>query len=364
MSTTTTRMALYKPAADGAEFVNVVTDLNNNWDKIDSFLGFASCTSSTRPSVVWNGICIRETDTNRTYVSNGSAPASGSWVEIFNASNALTPASLNITGSASGSDSVTVKVTGDSQQRFIINGNGVVEWGSGSAAVDTNLYRSGVDTLSTDDTFIAPVLNATAAASGTSSLIVKTAGDTQNRLAVTGSGIINFGTGGVATDTNLYRSGVGALTTDGDFTAGGNLHSTNITTLSWTTYTPTWGATGSAPAIGNGTLQGRYAILGKSVIVQIAVQMGTTTTFGSGQYNFSVPYTSANVGSTNVSWTGGAQGHSSTAWYNGVAVVVKNNAAMRIYGNGDATGWGSTLPFTWTAATTSYFNAEVIYEAA
>lgn len=80
MSTTTTRLGLLKP--DGNENVNVVTQLNNNLDAIDQNVGFRNVTSGTRPTTVWAGLTIRESDTGACYVSNGSSPASGSWIQI------------------------------------------------------------------------------------------------------------------------------------------------------------------------------------------------------------------------------------------------------------------------------------------
>ena len=104
-------------------------------------------------------------------------------------------------------------------------------------------------------------------------------------------------------------------------TAG--LHSTNYTTLqnainggldnnninasaaiaqsklafdAWQTYTPAWTTGGSAPSLGNGTLTGRYAQVGKTVHGAVALTMGSTTTFGTGAYFLSLPVTaSANV---------------------------------------------------------------------
>ncbi|MFC8447680.1 hypothetical protein [Kitasatospora sp. NPDC057223] len=81
-ATTTTRLGLYKTSSDGADFVNVVTDLLNNLDAIDLNIGYRDCTSTTRPSTVWKGLPIRESDTGRLYVSNGTAPASASWKQI------------------------------------------------------------------------------------------------------------------------------------------------------------------------------------------------------------------------------------------------------------------------------------------
>ena len=57
----------------------------------------------------------------------------------------------------------------------------------------------------------------------------------------------------------------------------------------WTAYTPTWTSSGTAPALGNGTLTGRYQQNGKSAQYEIRLTAGSTTTFGTGNYNFSLP---------------------------------------------------------------------------
>lgn len=54
-------------------------------------------------------------------------------------------------------------------------------------------------------------------------------------------------------------------------------------------FTPTWTSTGTAPAIGNGTLTGRYFRVQKMVQVEILFKAGSTTTFGTGQYRFALP---------------------------------------------------------------------------
>lgn len=74
----------------------------------------------------------------------------------------------------------------------------------------------------------------------------------------------------------------------------------------WTSYTPTWTAS-SNPTIGNGTLSGRYVKLGRMVTVEINVIAGSTTTFGSGSYNWNLPFASASSGVTavgNAHWLG------------------------------------------------------------
>lgn len=59
----------------------------------------------------------------------------------------------------------------------------------------------------------------------------------------------------------------------------------------WDTYTPGWSATGTAPALGNGTLVGAYLQLGKTVLFTIKWTAGSTTTYGTGQYRFNLPFT-------------------------------------------------------------------------
>jgi hypothetical protein len=59
----------------------------------------------------------------------------------------------------------------------------------------------------------------------------------------------------------------------------------------WSTYTPTWTGDTSDPAIGNGTIVGDYKYWGKTLNVLIRITIGTTTTFGTGAYRFSLPPT-------------------------------------------------------------------------
>lgn len=57
----------------------------------------------------------------------------------------------------------------------------------------------------------------------------------------------------------------------------------------WTTYTVAWTSSGTQPAIVNGTKEGRYIQVNKLVSVHIKLAMGSTTTFGTGQYFLSLP---------------------------------------------------------------------------
>jgi hypothetical protein len=68
----------------------------------------------------------------------------------------------------------------------------------------------------------------------------------------------------------------------------------------WTAYTPSWTSSGTAPSLGNGTIIGRYMKFGRTVVCHINLVTGSTTTYGSGSYNFSLPFTSANAGASYV----------------------------------------------------------------
>lgn len=59
----------------------------------------------------------------------------------------------------------------------------------------------------------------------------------------------------------------------------------------WTPYTPSWTSSGTAPSLGNGTLIGSYNIIGQTVVGAARLIMGSTTTFGTGNYFISTPFT-------------------------------------------------------------------------
>jgi hypothetical protein len=102
---------------------------------------------------------------------------------------ALTQASVGVAFAAA--------VTGDSANRYLVDTNGKINWGLGSTAADTNLYRAAAGVLRTDGALQAGFNGASAL-----SLYAPSAGVT------------------LGGDTNLYRSAAGTLKTDGVFQAG------------------------------------------------------------------------------------------------------------------------------------------------
>lgn len=85
-----------------------------------------------------------------------------------------------------------------------------------------------------------------------------------------------------------YAGGTGMSATDVE-AAIDELATEKADYTAWSAFTPTWTASVSNPAIGNGTLSGRYALVGKILFWSIVLSPGTTTTFGSGTWKFAIP---------------------------------------------------------------------------
>lgn len=57
----------------------------------------------------------------------------------------------------------------------------------------------------------------------------------------------------------------------------------------WIPYTPAWTGATTNPVIGNGVISGRYIQVGKTVDFRVVIAMGSSTTYGSGQYRVGLP---------------------------------------------------------------------------
>jgi hypothetical protein len=64
----------------------------------------------------------------------------------------------------------------------------------------------------------------------------------------------------------------------------------------WSSFTPTWGSDGTAPAIGNGTLTGAYQQIGTLIVARFRMILGSTSTVGTGNYNWLLPVSAVNIG--------------------------------------------------------------------
>jgi hypothetical protein len=134
----------------------------------------------------------------------------------------------------------------------------------------------------------------------------------------------------------------------------------------WQSYSPSW--TGGAPAIGNGTIVGKYSQVGKTVFYRIIVTMGSTTTYGAGTWAFSLPVTSTE-GTTGFPPTGTYAAYDNSAgnnYWGGIGFASTTTVAGLINSISTAGQWGGTLgtttPFTWAQSDILYIKG--FYEAA
>lgn len=110
------------------------------------------------------------------------------------------------------------------------------------------------------------------------------------------------------------------------------------------TYTPVWSTSGSAPALGNGTLTGRYEIVGDICNFFIGFTAGSTTTFGTGAFEFTLPKPAAYDQVVTI-W-GEDNG---VANYIGLGLFGGTPSRSTVYGVSNASGatWAAAAPFAW-----------------
>lgn len=132
-----------------------------------------------------------------------------------------------------------------------------------------------------------------------------------------------------------------------------NLIQSPIYTSRVLSYVPTWASTGTAVALGNGTLIGRYRWIERSIeLVGITLIAGTTTTYGTTQYSFVLPFTPSTVATFRHIFYGYVYDNSTTTMYiangNNVAGGANTITAMQTHGNTAVVS--STVPMTFATS--------------
>jgi hypothetical protein len=121
MATNTTKLGLIKP-----DFVDVVdvADLNSNADDIDAAVGFTLCTNATRPSTPFTGQSIFETDTESSFIWDGSAwmPGGGGGSIEISATAPSSPGEGDLWWDSDNGNLYIYYDDGDSQQWVAANG--------------------------------------------------------------------------------------------------------------------------------------------------------------------------------------------------------------------------------------------------
>ena len=155
------------------------------------------------------------------------------------------------------------------------------------------------------------------------------------------------------------------------FTAGNVLTAAELNGIgeAWTSYTPVWTASTTNPAIGNGTIQGKFCQVNKLVVARINIVFGSTTTFGSGNFLFSYPVTSAAPLSANERLLSSGQYLDSSTGNSYFAIARYNSLSttdflVQVFSNASQALqlMGPTVPFT--AANNDAMQLNFCYEAA
>jgi hypothetical protein len=135
-----------------------------------------------------------------------------------------------------------------------------------------------------------------------------------------------------------------------------------LTGTGFTTYTPTWTASSVNPAIGNGTIDAGYRRSSESDLVQYEGRLlaGSTTTFGTGFWQISIPVAPAAASANRATLIGLTLDSSAGT---SVPVIGRFFGGTVLVFNGTAgTSISATVPFTW--ATSDELRWSITYEAA
>ena len=119
----------------------------------------------------------------------------------------------------------------------------------------------------------------------------------------------------------------------------------------YTSYTPTWTSTATAPAIGNATVSAWYIQIGKLVHAYGKIVFGSSSTFGTGDYRFALPVTAAGRATFIRVGTSSSYDNSANAEHDGSIWLVTTTTMGITYPatwpSGTQTGIGSVSPWTW-----------------
>ena len=276
----------------------------NSSNTITSFTSKAIATSDTPPSSPSAGDLWYESDTGKTFIYYDSF-----WVEIGKGSGAVV--SADIAGNAATATKLqtsrTLALTGD------VTGSASFD-GSANASITATIVANSV-ALGTDTT--------------------------GNYMADVSAG-----------------TGIAVSHTPGE----GSTATISIESTAWTAYTPTITADAGGFALNNGTLTGRYKQIGKTVFFSLKFLFGSTTSAGTGHWNFSLPVNaydsnftfSAAILDNTVAWYGGIGNGNYTGSTSSFAVIIPGTSAATTtwatVGNGGPFSWGTGDNITITGS--------------
>jgi hypothetical protein len=154
---------------------------------------------------------------------------------------------------------------------------------------------------------------------------------------------------------NVHAAGITLASGTNDCHIGNNVCAGTITDSSGAqnqldinlrAYTSTWTGSGSNPAIGDGTSYAFETREGCMISVDLGINMGSTTTYGTGEYRFSLPRAAS--GSSN--FFGGTAllyDLSATTYYTGVVQIAASGTYLTVLVHNTVSTITPTVPFTF-----------------
>ncbi|MFJ8743414.1 hypothetical protein ACIRL2_29065 [Embleya sp. NPDC127516] len=116
----------------------------------------------------------------------------------------------------------------------------------------------------------------------------------------------------------------------------------------WTSYTPTWAATGGGGVLGTGgVIAGSWTRIGRSITARVALTFGTGANAGSGFWTFTLPVAAAAVATGQAGLGIGMATNAGVAINLGVAYVSGGATDVSVFSDGAGAPWGANRPFTW-----------------
>lgn len=202
---------------------------------------------------------------------------------------------------------LTFQVTGDADPRWQSDGNGKMTWGTGAAAGDTDLFRGGTGILKTDNEMQSGTLFTAVPATNATAFRSLVSGDADNRWQSSAAGTMSWGTGAAAVDTDLFRNAPARLTINdtgfvNNYTVAGwqpaDFTKLTSTATSFVVASKNWQIPANDANIPGAIYELQVAGLGKTGTTANGISFGA---LASGGPSFTIPGTFATT-ATAISW--------------------------------------------------------------
>jgi hypothetical protein len=123
-------------------------------------------------------------------------------------------------------------------------------------------------------------------------------------------------------------------------------------------YTPSWTGSTTNPSLGNGTIYAVWSRTGNHVTVDIQLLIGSTTTFGSGNWQFSLPVRPYNPGNGNGHTCGSSLLQHSGTFNAAVSVNNPAESFLTLIPHGATGPVSPRIPWTWAKGDHLYIHHE------